>query len=104
MQSPPISTAPGIFQRFIEALLANIPGVFPYYNDVLIKGSTEELVKRFREVLGRFSKAGLRLYKNKCTIGTPRIEFLGYETNEKSIKPTKDKVNAIQEDPSPTKR
>lgn len=45
-----VSTAPGIFQRFIETLLRGIPGVIPYFDDVLIKGSTRlELVQNLRK-------------------------------------------------------
>ena len=37
-----ISSAPGIFQRAIEDLLRNIPGVFCYLDDVLLTADTEE--------------------------------------------------------------
>ncbi|XP_054723042.1 uncharacterized protein K02A2.6-like [Uloborus diversus] len=97
-----ISSAPGIFQQFIERLLSSIPGVLPYFDDVLIKGSTmEELTERFRQVLKKFSESGLRLNKEMCIIGASSIQYLGFHIDKDGIKPTKDKVDAIRNAPTP---
>ena len=37
-----ISSAPGIFQRVIENVLKDIPGVVAYIDDILLTGPTEE--------------------------------------------------------------
>ena len=37
-----ISSAPGIFQRVLESILQDIPGVVNYLDDILITGGTEE--------------------------------------------------------------
>ena len=37
-----ISSAPGIFQRVLESVLQDIPGVVNYLDDTLITGGTEE--------------------------------------------------------------
>ena len=37
-----VSSAPGIFQRFIESVLQGIPKLTVYIDDILITGSTEE--------------------------------------------------------------
>ncbi|KAI2667094.1 hypothetical protein H4Q32_031059 [Labeo rohita] len=68
-----VSTAVSIFQRFMDTLLAGIPGVQPYLDDILISGKTvEEHNARLRAVL-------------KCD----------------GIKPTCEKVDAIRKAPSP---
>ncbi|KFD72871.1 hypothetical protein M514_14775 [Trichuris suis] len=93
-----VSTAPGIFQSFIDARLAGIPGVLPYFDYVLVIGSSEEeLTTRVREVLRRFSDDGLRVHHDKCVFHTKKVEFLGYLIDEKGLHPTVEKIKCIQE-------
>ena len=59
--------APRIFQRVMESLLGDIPGVVFYIDNILITGRTnEEHLAALEEVLKRLQKAGLRLKKPKC--------------------------------------
>ncbi len=100
-----VSSAPGIFQRFIECLLQGIPGTFPYFDDILIKGATmQELSQRFRAVLKRFSEAGILLKQDKCIIGAEKIEYLGYQVDASGIRPRSEKVEAIHNAPVPKKK
>ncbi|XP_036346123.1 uncharacterized protein K02A2.6-like [Rhagoletis pomonella] len=97
-----ISSAPGIFQNFIETLLRNIPGVLPYFDDIVLMGKTEaELAARLHEVFSRFNTAGLRLRKDKCSFGVSSIEFLGFKLDSLGIRPSQSKVKAIQNAPAP---
>ena len=62
-----VSSAPGISQRTMETILAGIPRVLVYLDDILITGSSqEEHVSNLKEVLSRLQQAGLRLRKDKC--------------------------------------
>ena len=98
-----ISAAPGIFQRAMEELLKDIPGVLCYLDDILITGATEaEHKQRLRQVLTALQSAGLRLSIEKCTIGVPSVSYLGYMIDKEGIHPTKEKVQAIAEAPAPT--
>ena len=36
-----VSSAPGIFQRVMESLLGNIPGLVAYTDDILITGKSD---------------------------------------------------------------
>ena len=52
-----VSSAPGIFQRVMESLLGNIPGVVVYIDDILITGKAdEEHLATLEEVLKRLQK------------------------------------------------
>ncbi|XP_051545274.1 uncharacterized protein K02A2.6-like [Myxocyprinus asiaticus] len=97
-----VSTAVSIFQRFMDTLLAGIPGVQPYLDDILISGKTiEEHNARLRAVLKCFAEAGLRLKKEKSIFAVTQVEFLGFREDKVGIKPTREKVEAIQKAPLP---
>ena len=52
-----ISSAPGIFQKEMDNLLASIPGVVVYLDDILVTGATEtEHLQSLEEVLKRLDK------------------------------------------------
>ncbi|GBN52888.1 Transposon Tf2-11 polyprotein [Araneus ventricosus] len=97
-----VNVAPGLFQNFIEDLLKGIPGVFPYFDDVLIFAATEEqLCNHLRLVLERLSESGIRANKNKCIFKTKAVEFLGFVIDASGIHPSDSKVRAIHEAPRP---
>ncbi|XP_015284843.1 PREDICTED: uncharacterized protein K02A2.6-like [Gekko japonicus] len=97
-----VNVAPGIFQGLMEGLLRGVPGTVHYFDDVLIAGrSDEELLRRVREVLKRFSKAGLKVKQSKCLIGVPSVEFLGFRIDQDGVHSTDDKVRAIRSASSP---
>ncbi|XP_060518103.1 uncharacterized protein K02A2.6-like [Cylas formicarius] len=100
-----VSVAPQIFQRFMDMRLTGIPGVLPYYDDILIVGHSEtDLDRKVREVLTRFREDGLNLRRDKCIFHTKSIEFLGFSISAEGIRPTKEKVKAIVNAPAPTNK
>ena len=97
-----VSSAPSIFQRTMDNLLQGIKGVSVYIDDILISGSTvEEHLRTLDKVLERLHNAGLRLNKSKCFFLRPWIEYLGHIINRDGLRPTMEKVRAIQEAPTP---
>ncbi|XP_058049000.1 uncharacterized protein K02A2.6-like, partial [Ahaetulla prasina] len=97
-----VSAAPGLFQNLMERLLQGLPGVVPYFDDVLISGENlKELGERLRKVLVIFRSAGLKVKAKKCQIGVESVEFLGYRIDKKGIHPTESKVKAIKRAPAP---
>ncbi|XP_039192310.1 uncharacterized protein K02A2.6-like, partial [Crotalus tigris] len=95
-----VNVVPGIFQSVMENTLWGIPGVCPYFDDVLIAGdSTHSLAERLRAVLSRFRKTGLKLKKDKCKIGVPSTDFLGFKIDAAGIHPAKSKLKAIMHAP-----
>lgn len=98
-----ISSAPGIFQRAVEQLLGDLPGVLCYLDDVLICASSpSEHDQRLRKVLSTLQSAGLKLRLDKCAIGVSQISYLGFLIDKDGIHPTIEKVQAILNAPKPT--
>ena len=96
-----VSSAPGIFQRVMENLLQDIPGVVVYIDDVLITGPDESgHMVALEEVLRRTEQAGLRLSKGKCWFMASSVEYLGYKINAEGLHPLPEKVRAIEKAPN----
>ena len=97
-----IHSAPGIFQRIMTTLLAGIPHVAVFIDDVLVGGRTlNEHDQALREVLRRMNDAGLRLNKTKCSFRVDQVTYLGYKVSGRGVQPTTDKQRAILEAPAP---
>ena len=97
-----ISTAPSIFQRTMDSLLADIPQTAVFLDDVLVTGnSEEEHLANLNAVLTRLENGGLRLRKEKCMFFAPEVLNLGYSITESGLQPTLDKVQAVVDAPDP---
>lgn len=97
-----ISAAPAIFQRTIEGVLQGIPHVCVYLDDILISGITEDdHLKNLDTVLTRLEQAGMRLKIKKCAFMLPAVEYLGHSISAAGLQPTKEKVRAIADAPTP---
>ncbi|KFD45214.1 hypothetical protein M513_13909 [Trichuris suis] len=97
-----ISSAPGIFQRFMDTLLANLDDVVTYFDDVLVVARSEaELASTLKQVFHRLLQAGIRLKRDKCVFGLQNVNFLGYRIDASGIHPSEGKVAVIHNFPSP---
>ena len=98
-----VSSAPGIFQRLMETVLQGIPNVIVYIDDILITGATEdEHLKTLSLVLERLERAGFRARKAKCSFMQPSVTYLGHRIDQHGLHPLKEKVQAVQDAPSPS--
>ena len=98
-----VSSSPGIFQRIMDGLLSNLPGVAVYLDDILITGKTQqEHLNNLSGVLQKLSDAGLRLKKEKCSFLASSVVYLGHKITSEGLYPVADKVEAIRQSPEPT--
>lgn len=77
--------------------------VVVYLDDLLVMGRDEtEHLMNLDKVLQRLQENGLRVKKAKCDFGKTQIEYLGHMLDGKGVYPSKDKVRAVHDAPTPT--
>lgn len=92
-----VACAPAKWQRFMENLLRDIPGVSVFLDDIKITGENDELdLKRVEEVLKRLAEHNMRINVEKSEWMKQEIEYCGYVINKYGIKKMKHKMTAIQ--------
>ncbi|GBP58918.1 Uncharacterized protein K02A2.6 [Eumeta japonica] len=93
-----LSSAPAIFQKTMERILAGIEGICIFLDDILISGPNKDTHrKRLNEVLNRLQEAGLTLQKEKCVFFQKSIEYLGFVIDKDGLHTSPGKVKAIKE-------
>ena len=98
-----VSSCSAIFQHLMESLVAGIPNVAVYLDDILLTVRDDrEHLAMLNQVLAWLQDAGLYLKCNKCTFMEQEAEFLGHKVDASGLHPLPHKVMAIQEVPAPT--
>lgn len=98
-----LASAPAVFQRVMDCLLAGLDGVLCLLDDVLVTGSTKEQhLQRLNTVLSRLQDVGLTLQKEKCEFFKDEVEYLGYIIDKNGLRKSPKKVEAILSAPVPT--
>uniref|UniRef100_A0A8C5QT05 Gypsy retrotransposon integrase-like protein 1 n=2 Tax=Leptobrachium leishanense TaxID=445787 RepID=A0A8C5QT05_9ANUR len=97
-----VASSPAIFQRTMEGILQNMPHVTVYLDDILVTGvSEDDHLRNLEEVLSRLKQSGLRLKRSKCKFLGTEVVFLGHKISAAGVQPVAEKVQAIQEAPTP---
>lgn len=98
-----VSSAPSIFQAVMDQILQGIEHVTCFLDDILITaGSKEEHLCKLEKVLSRLEKYNVKVKKSKCQFMTNKVEYLGHIVDSEGLHPTREKVKAIVNAPSPT--
>ena len=97
-----VASAPALFQKAMDEILQGLPNVICYLDDILVTGaSDQEHLKNLEKVLARLKKNGLRLKKSKCSFMQSSVTYLGHQIDASGIHATAEKVQAIQDAPTP---
>ncbi|XP_030040463.2 uncharacterized protein LOC115455850 [Manduca sexta] len=98
-----LSSSPGIFQRKLEEMFADLPQVGVFLDDVILTGVNDKKhLETLHTVLDRLSKFGLKVEKKKCNFFVNSVTYLGYMIDKEGIHTNREKVEAIQRVPLPT--
>ena len=96
------ASAVSLFQRTMETLLAGVPGVGVFLDDLVVAGAdVEGHDATLRTVLRRLDEAGLRVNLAKCQFGVESVTYLGLKISSKGVETTGEKTAAIREAPEP---
>ena len=83
-----ISSAPAIFQRSMDSLLQDLPGVVVYLDDVLVTGSNkDEHLRNLERVMNQLQSVGVSLKQSKCVFLAPSVEYLGHIIDKDGLHP-----------------
>lgn len=90
------------FQRFMDSVFQGLDFVFNYIDDALIASENEsQHLEHLNIIFQRLNNYGITINLSKCVFGQTGLEYLGYQVSSKGIRPTEDKVKAIEDYPKP---
>ena len=73
-----VSSAPAIFQRTMDTILAGLQYVACYIDDILITGKDDvEHLANLEEVLKHLAEHGIKAKKSKCYFLCKSVQYLG---------------------------
>ena len=97
-----VKSAVAIFQREMETLLAGIPNVAVFLDDIAITGhSTAQHRQNVREVLKRLNAAGLRVNEQKSVWVSDQVYYLGFCISAAGVHTSPEKTRAVNGAPQP---
>jgi len=97
-----VASSPAQFQRFIDSIVSDLPGVAAYLDDIIITG-TDELShwKNLEQLLARLQDHGLKVRLNKCEFFKGEVEYLGHTIDKLGKRPSPTAIKAIEQMPAP---
>ena len=95
-----VASSPALWQRTIDIILTNLPGVCCY---ILVAAKTEsEHLNRLRAVFKRLQENDVLIKPEKCVFMTKEISYLRFKITDKGLFKTDENIKAIKESLAPT--
>ncbi|XP_065361993.1 uncharacterized protein LOC135955568 [Calliphora vicina] len=92
-----LASAPAIFQKIMDSLLAGLDGVVVFIDDILISAPNRELhVERVERVLRLLSEVGFKLSAEKCEFFCKKIKYLGHIIDKDGLHVDPEKVKSLE--------
>lgn len=92
-----VNSAPEIFQRIFQNLLAPCPNCLNYLDDIIVYGKTDvEHDARLRKVLHTLKELNVLLNQSKCQFKVQKLEFLGHILTSAGISPDPTKIQVVR--------
>ena len=88
---------PGEFQKVIDKTLYNPTNTFSFLDNIIIVngGNLQNHKEKLFKCLDRLNEENLAINFNKCHFAKGKVTWLGYEIDQKGIKPIVSKTQAI---------
>lgn len=97
-----IALGPAIWQRTLEQILQDIPGVAIFLDDIVITAHSDcEHLCRLHLVLNRLHKYNIRINLEKSIFFTHEVQYCGYMLRRDGIHKEPSKMEAIRQMPRP---
>ena len=99
-----LTCAPSVFQRLMDLVLCGLTyeTCLVYLDDIIvISRDFDSHLDRLREVFTRLRAANLKVHIKKCSLFQRRVNFLGHVLTETGIEVQAEKVEAVQNWPTP---
>ena len=97
-----VASSPALWQRTMDSILINLPGVCCFVDDILVAAKTEtEHLNRLKAVFKRLQENDVLIKPEKCVFMTKEISYLGFKITDKGLFKTDEKIKAIKESLAP---
>jgi transposase InsO family protein len=97
-----VASSPAQFQRCMDTMIADLPGVAAYLDDLIVTGSTQESHwKNLDKLLARLQEYGFRIRRDKCEFFKDSVEYLGHIIDKDGKRPSTSAIEAIEQLPRP---
>ena len=91
-----ISSAPEIFQKQMESVLAGQENVEVFMDDILVHSENHDAHDvHLATAMRKLEEAGVKLNEEKCELRKDEVRFLGHLISAEGIKPDPEKIAAI---------
>ena len=98
-----IASAPSIFQKIMDQMIAGLDGTICYLDDIIVTGrNTMDHFNNLQKLFIRIRKYGFHLNKQKCSFLQDKVEYLGFIVDKHGIHSSPSKTSAIINMPRPS--
>ena len=97
-----VASSPAQFQRCMDTMTSDLPGVAAYLDDLIVTGKTnEEHWNNLNKLFARLQEYGFRIQQAKCQFFKTSVDYLGHHINKDGKQPSNDAITALERLPQP---